>query len=71
MVPEEYMSVQVRAPSNFPVSSFRRDTKVLELGAGMAGIAGLCISKTYPAASVYLTDANPEAVANLRYAPVF
>ncbi|KAJ3377563.1 hypothetical protein HDU84_008518, partial [Entophlyctis sp. JEL0112] len=42
-----------------------RDRKVLELGAGMTGLAGLSLAATGAPAEVVITDGNPSAVANI------
>lgn len=39
---------------------------MLELGAGMSGLAGLGVAACSSASDVVLTDGNPEAVANLQ-----
>ena len=41
-----------------------RNKKIVELGAGMSGLAGLAIAPI--AKSVILTDGNPECVDNLK-----
>ncbi|CAM9394707.1 unnamed protein product [Hapterophycus canaliculatus] len=39
--------------------------RVLELGAGMSGLAGLGVAACSSAAEVVITDGNPDALENL------
>lgn len=39
--------------------------RVLELGAGMSGLAGLGVAACSDAAEVVITDGNPDALKNL------
>lgn len=40
-------------------------SRVLELGAGMSGLAGLGVAACSDAAEVIITDGNPDAFKNL------
>ena len=46
-------------------SSSMAGCRVLELGAGMSGLAGLGLAACSLAAEVVITDGNPDALRNL------
>ncbi|CAN0156043.1 unnamed protein product [Scytosiphon promiscuus] len=48
-----------------PLASSLAGTRVLELGAGMSGLAGLGLAACTSAAEVVITDGNPDALENL------
>lgn len=56
---------------NSPLASSRRTSmttagsRVLELGAGMSGLAGLGLAACSDASEVVITDGNPDALKNL------
>ncbi|CAN0466785.1 unnamed protein product, partial [Ascophyllum nodosum] len=49
-----------------PLAPSLRGARVLELGAGKCGLAGLGVAVGSEAAEVVITDGNPDAVENLQ-----
>lgn len=48
-----------------PLASSLEGSRVLELGAGKTGLAGLGVAACSGAADVVITDGNPDALRNL------
>lgn len=54
-----------------PLASSMAGGRVLELGAGMSGLAGLGLAACSRAAEVVITDGNPDALKNLEVGEFF
>lgn len=48
-----------------PLAPSLAKARILELGAGMSGLAGLGLASCSDALEVVITDGNPESVQNL------
>lgn len=53
------------SPLTSSASTPMTGSRVLELGAGMSGLAGLGVAACSDAAEVVITDGNPDALKNL------
>lgn len=49
-----------------PLTPFWGGARVLELGSGMSGLAGMGVAACSNAAEVVITDGNPDAVKSLK-----